>query len=592
MTKRNKDGKEHRYWSIVENHRVGKKRVIQKRVLYLGEINDSQNDAWCRAIEVLEHGQKKPRTIALFPEDRNVQSDSHEVIQIYVNRMRLERPRQWGACWLALLLWEQLHLDRYWANKLPQSRQGTRWLSVLKTLVCYRLINPGSEWRIHREWYGNSAMGDLLGEQGEVISYQSLYRCLDKLTEHKEGMFSFLKERWQDMFNVGFDVLLYDLTSTYFECDPPIGSKRRFGYSRDKRSDCVQVVIALIVTPDGFPLCYEVMDGNTSDKTTLRGFLAKIENQYGKARRVWVMDRGIPTEEVLSEMRQSETPVCYLVGTPKGRLSKLESQLLPLPWEKVRESLNVKLLKQEGELYVLACSTSRQAKERAMRRRRLKKYWNRLKELQNQKLNRDQLLMKIGAAKKEAGNAARLVELSLPSARQEVTPETFNFSLNKDKLRLVGRHEGQYLLRSNMECEDASTLWKYYIRLVEVEQAFKTLKSDLSLRPIYHRKDERIEAHIFVAFLAYCLQVTLQQRLKALAPGLTARAVLEKFASMQMVDVHLPTTDDKELRLPRYTEPTQEHILLLMRLGLKLPPQPRPVLLNKRSMTHDAALAL
>jgi hypothetical protein len=294
------------------------------------------------------------------------------------------------------------------------------------------------------------------------------------------------------------------------------------------------------------------------------------------------MDRGIPTEEVLMEMRQSEAPFYYLVGTPKGRLNKLEEKLLSLPWEKVRESLNVKLLKEDGELYVLACSTSRQAKERAMRRRRLKKYWNRLKELSNQKLDRDRLLMKIGAARKEAGNAARLVELSLPLPHQDVTPETFRFRLIKDKLRKVRKQEGQYLLRSNLVGEEASTLWKYYTQLVEVEQAFKTLKMDLSLRPVYHQKDERIEAHIFVAFLSYCLQVTLQQRLKALAPGLTVRSVLEKFASIQLVDVHLPTTDGRELRLPRYTEPNKEQLLLLSRLSLKLPPQPRPELLDKK----------
>jgi len=582
MTTRKKDGKEHRYWSIVENHRISGGRIIQKHVLYLGEINDSQREAWWRSIEILESGKRKPRRISLFPEDRQVQSVGHDVIHVHVNRMRLQRPRQWGACWMALLLWDQLQLDRYWAAKLPPSRKGTRWLNILKILVCYRLIQPGSEWRLHREWYGNSAVGDLLGEEGEVVPYQNLYRCLDKLLEHKEGLFTFLKQRWQDLFNVEFDVLLYDLTSTYFECDPPGTGKRRYGYSRDKRFDCVQVVIALVVTPDGFPLCYEVMEGNTSDRATLRQFLDKIEGQYGKARRVWIMDRGVPTEEVLTEMRQSETPVFYLVGTPKGRLNKLESQLLSLPWEKVRDSLNVKLLKQEGELYVLACSTSRQAKERAMRRRRLKRYWNRLRELRGQKPQRDQLLMKIGAARKEAGNAARLVELSLPAPDQAVTPETFRFKLCREKLRTVRRQEGQYLLRSNLIGEDASTLWKYYIQLVEVEQAFKTLKMDLSLRPVYHQKDHRIEAHIFVAFLSYCLQITLQQRLKALAPGLTVRSVLEKFASIQLVDVHLPTTDGKELRLPRYTEPNREQLLLLSRLDLKLPPQPRPELLDKK----------
>jgi hypothetical protein len=582
MTRRIKDGKEHRYWSIVENHRTTDGRVHQRHVLYLGEINDSQREAWWRSIEVLENGKETPRKVSLFPEDRLVESSVNEVIHVRVNQMRLERPRQWGACWLALLLWDQLQLDHYWAEKLPPSREGTRWLNVLKILVCYRLIKPGSEWKLHRDWYGKSAVGDLLGEEAEVVPYQNLYRCLDKLLGHKEGLFSFLKQRWQDLFNAGFDVLLYDLTSTYFECDPPGVGKRRFGYSRDKRFDCVQVVIALVVTPEGFPLCYEVMEGNTSDRTTLRQFLDKIERQYGKARRVWIMDRGIPTEDVLTEMRKSETPICYLVGTPKGRLTKLEKELLPLPWERVRDRLSVKLLKQDGELYVLARSSSREAKERGMRRRRLKKYWYRLKEISGQKLDRDQLLMKIGAAKKEAGRASSLVDITLPSPQESITPDTFRFRLCKDKLRNVRRHEGQYLLRSNLCEENPATLWNYYMRLVEVEQAFKTLKMDLSLRPIHHQKDERIEAHIFVSFLAYCLQVTLQQRLKALAPGLTVRSILEKFESIQMVDVYLPTTERKELLLRRYTQPDKDQLLLLSRLDITLPPQPKPQLLDKK----------
>lgn len=358
--------------------------------------------------------------------------------------------------------------------------------------------------------------------------------------------------------------------------------KRKHGYSRDKRFDCVQVVIALVVTPEGLPLAYEVMEGNTSDRTTLRQFLDKIERQYGKARRVWIMDRGIPTEEILTEMRQSEAPIYYLVGTPKGRLNKLEKALLPLPWEEVHESLAVKLLKQDGELYVLARSRSREAKERAMRRRRLKRYWYRLKEISNQNLDRDQLLMKVGAAKKEAGRAASLVEITLPSVQQPVNPQTFRFRLCRDKLRKVRRQEGQYLLRSNLCAEDPALLWKYYMLLVEVEEAFKTLKMDLSVRPIYHQKDKRIEAHIFVAFLAYALQVTLKQRLKALAPGLTVRSVLEKFVSIQMIDVYLPTTDGKELLLRRFTQPDKDQLLLLSRLNLNLPEQPRPQLLDRR----------
>ena len=582
MTRRIKDGKEHRYWSIVENHRINDGRVVQRHVLYLGEINDSQREAWWRSIEILEHGKDAPRTVALFPEDRPVQSRDHEVVHVKVNQMRLEHPRQWGACWMALLLWDQLRLDDYWAGKLPPSREGTRWLNVLKILVCYRLIEPGSEWRLHRDWYGKNAMGDLLGEDRKVVPYQNLYRCLDKLLVHKEGLFSFLKQRWQDLFNVAFDVLLYDLTSTYFECDPPGTGKRKYGYSRDKRFDCVQVVIALVVTAEGFPLAYEVMEGNTSDRTTLREFLDKIEGQYGKARRVWIMDRGIPTEKVLTEMRESETPIYYLVGTPKGRLNKFEKELLPLPWKEVRNSLSVKLLKHDNELYVLARSTSRQAKERGMRRRRLKRYWRRLKEISQQNLDRDQLLMKVGAAKKDAGRAAGLVEITLPLHKEPVTAQTFRFQLRRDKLRKVRAQEGQYLLRSNLCSENPETLWKYYILLVEIEEAFKTLKMDLSLRPIHHQKDERIEAHIFVAFLAYCLQVTLKQRLKALAPGLTVRAVLEKFVSIQMIDVYLPTTTGKELLLRRYTQPEKDQLLLLSRLDLNLPEQPRPQLLERK----------
>ncbi len=581
MTARIKDGKEHRYWSIVENHRVAGGRVVQRHVLYLGEINDSQREAWWRSIDILENG-KLTRTVSLFPEDRPAPPTERDVIHVRVNQMRLEHPRQWGACWMALLLWDQLQLDGYWAERLPPSREGTRWLNVLKILVCYRLIKPGSEWRLHRIWYGQSAIGDLLGEDSEVIPYQNLYRCLDRLLRHKEGLFSFLKQRWQDLFNAGFDVLLYDLTSTYFECDPPGRGKRRHGYSRDKRFDCVQVVIALVVTPEGLPLAYEVMEGNTSDRTTLRQFLDKIERQYGKARRVWIMDRGIPTEEILTEMRQSEAPIYYLVGTPKGRLNKLEKALLPLPWEEVHESLAVKLLKQDGELYVLARSRSREAKERAMRRRRLKRYWYRLAEISNQNLDRDQLLMKVGAAKKEAGRAASLVEITLPSVHEPVNPQTFRFRLRRDKLRKVRRQEGQYLLRSNLCTEDPALLWKYYMLLVEVEEAFKTLKMDLSVRPIYHQKDNRIEAHIFVAFLAYSLQVTLKQRLKALAPGLTVRSVLEKFVSIQMIDVYLPTTDGKELLLRRYTQPDKDQLLLLSRLNLNLPDQPRPQLMDRR----------
>jgi transposase len=572
-----KDGKEHRYWSIVESRRTAGGRVIQRHVLYLGEINDSQKAAWCKTIEVFDEGRERPRQVALFPEDRVAPPLDCDVVQIRLNALQLRRPRQWGACWLACHLWEQLQLDDFWTDKLPPSRQGTRWLNVFKTLVCYRLIDPGSEWRLHRHWYEQSAMADLLGEDFGLVQSDKLYRCLDKLVAHKEALFSFLRQRWQALFDVRFEVLLYDLTSTYFECDVPESSgQRQFGYSRDKRSDCIQVVIALIVTPEGFPLAYEVMPGNTSDKSTLADFIRKIEAQYGKAQRTWVMDRGIPTEETLAQMRAAEPPIYYLVGTPKGRLSKLEKEFLKLPWEAVREAVEVKLLDQEGELYVLARSSGRADKERSIRRRRLKKLLKRLQALQGQTLTRDQLLLKLGAAKKEAGRAYGLVDIRLPDKNQAVTPETFRFALNRRKLRTARRREGSYLLRSNLKGDNPALLWQHYIQLTEVEQAFKELKGDLSIRPIYHQTDARIEAHIFVAFMAYCLQVTLKHRLRALASGLTPRTVLEKMTALQMVDVHLPTTDGRCLVLSRYTQPEKDQQLLLSQLKLELPPQPPP----------------
>lgn len=582
-TRRVKDGKAHRYWSIVENRRGASQRVVQRQVLYLGEINDSQKAAWCRCIEVFDEPRGQWLQVMLFPEDREAPELAQEAVHVRLHELKVLRPRQWGACWLSGVLWEQLRLDDFWRGRLGVSREGTDWLDILKTLVSYRLISPGSEWRLHREWYLRSGMADLLGRRGEAIELQSLYRCQDKLLEHKKDLFSHLRARWQDLFQAEFEVLLYDLTSTYFECDPPPSGKRRFGYSRDKRPDCVQVIIALVVTPEGLPLAYEVMEGNTSEKTTLKAFLKKIEEQYGRAKRIWVMDRGIPTEEQLREMREANPPVAYLVGTPRGRLSKLEKQFLELPWAKVKESVEVKLLAQEGELYILARSKGRRQKERAMRQRRLKDLWKRLHQLQGQELERDELLLKLGAAKAEAGRAYGLVEVQVPKPEQPVNAETFTFRLHKDKLRQARRREGHYLLRSNLSGENPALLWQHYVQLTEIEAVFRALKSDLAIRPIFHQKDSRIEAHIFVSFLAYCLYITLGQRLRALAPGLTSRAVLEKMSAIQMVNVWVPTTDGRLLILPRYTQPEKDHQMLLHELHLQLPSQPPPRIVSQEA---------
>ena len=585
--RRKKDGKVHEYWSIVESRRLGDGRVAQRQVLYLGEINASQRESWRKTIEVQDAGQR--RQVALFPAG-SMPCDDVDAVGVCLSQLRLERPRQWGACWMALQLWQQLELDSFWRPRLRPSREGTPWLKVLKTLVAYRLIDPGSEWRLHRQWFDSSAMADLLESDFALAEKNTLYRCLDKLVEHKDALNRFLVRRWGELFGAKFDVLLYDLTSTYFETDEDRGPDdlRQYGYSRDKRGDCRQVVIALIVTPEGFPLSYEVMSGDTADSTTLSGFLDRINHRYGRANRIWVMDRGIPTEDSLAKMRS--IGASYLVGTPKGRLNKLEQSFLAQPWAKVRDGVQVKRLATEEDVYVLAQSDARIGKERGMRCKRLRRYIERLKAIQGQSLSRDQLLMKLGAAKHDAGRAASLVRVSIP--KEASTTASLEFALDRTKLRQVRRREGRYLLRTNLTAGEPTQLWKFYIQLTEVEQAFKEIKHDLAIRPIYHQLESRIEAHIFVAFLAYCLQVTLKAQLRQLAGGTTPRAVIETFKTMQMVDVQLPTTDGRELTLSRYTQPEAAHRMLLEQLRLSLPSQPPPKITAALVATKAAEPAL
>lgn len=493
---------------------------MQRHVLYLGEINSSQEIAWRKSIEVIEGTATQPRSLALFPEDRcEGVLPGESIVRLRLSQLSLRRPRQWGACWLALRLWQELDLDEFWATRLVPSRKGTAWEQVLFVLVAYRWIEPGSEWRLHREWFGRTALADLLSAAASLADPHVLYGCHDRLLAHKEALFSHLVGRWRDLFNVSF----------------------------------------------------EVLPGNTADSTTLRSFLAKIERQYGKAQRIWCMDRGIPTEAVLEEMRASDPPVQYLVGTPKGRLNRLEQLIATKPWKTARAGVKVKLVPEDGELYVYAESVDRIAKERSMRKRQLKWLWARLAQLGTMELTRDALLMKLGSAQSKAPAAWRLIDTTVAEAGA-----TFSYRLNREKLKKIRRREGRYLLRTNLTETDPVKLWNYYLQLVQVEEAFRTLKSDLAIRPIFHQSPARIAAHVFIAFLAYCLHVTLGRKLKSLAPGLTTRSALEKFAAVQMVDVHVPTTDERELTLTRYTQPEADLKLLLDRLRLTLPAQKPP----------------
>jgi transposase len=573
-TNRKKEGKDHRYFSVVENQRVTGNKTIQRTVLYLGEINDSQQTAWRKTLEVFDEAKQENRNLSLFPDDRAIPTDAVDSLQVRLSGLQLRRPRPFGNCWLASELWRQLGLTEFWQQHLPAGRENVSWEKVLRLLVVNRLLEPGSELRVHRHWFVESAMDRLLEADAEVAGKDRLYRCLDRIVEHKQELFVWLKQKWAELFDADFEVLLYDLTSTYFEGEMEECGKAKRGYSRDSRPDCVQVVIALIVTPDGFPLAYEVMDGNSSEQKTLRPFLDRIEQSYGKARRVWVMDRGIPTEATLQQMR--ERNIFYLVGTPKGRVNKHEKQWLTLPWQQVRDSVQVKLYEHERELYVLARSDGRQAKEIAMRRKRLVRLLRKLRAMRRSGPTRDRLLLRIGAAKKEAGRAFGFVKLTIPSDGAAVTRVSFRFRVDRVKLRQAEQRDGHYLLRSNLTAEDPAVLWTRYIQLTQIEAAFRSLKSDLGLRPIYHRLESRVEAHIFVAFLAYCLQVTLKNRLQIHAPGLTPNAVMEKLATIQMIDVWIPTHDGRWLVLPRYTQPSAEMQILLDKLQLALPSQPPP----------------
>ena len=574
-TDRKKNGKTHTYHRVMEKRCIAAGRWVQRQVIYLGELTGAQEQSWRRALQVFDPIGSQTQNMTLFAKPEVVPPDQLNSVAICLNQIKLHRPRTFGDCWLGCELWRELQLDQFWHPRLrADGRSGVAWEKVLALLVIHRLIAPGSEFRLHRQWFNRSAMDELLEVDASVASKDRLYRCLDRIMEHRSDLFRHLQQRWKDLFSASFDVLLYDLTSTYFEGSCQEIPIAKHGYSRDGRPDCRQVVIALIVTPDGLPMAYEVMPGNTSDKTTLSSFLKNIEDLYGQARRVWIMDRGIPTEQTLLEMRNRG--IDYLVGTPKGKLRAVEQQLLDKPWKQVRDGVEVKLSQDPQELWVLARSAGRQDKETAIRRRKLRRLFRGLLALRRSLPKRDQLLQRIGVLRHEAGRAAAMVAIDIPEARAPVTRETFRYRLHTEKFKEAERLDGHYLLRTSLKAEDPELLWQRYTHLTQIEAAFKCLKSDLNIRPIHHQVQPRVEAHIFVAFMGYALMATLQMRTRQHAAGLTPRAVLEQLAGIQMIDVHLPVNDGRCLVMARYTEPAPEQQVLLDKLGLQLPHQPPP----------------
>lgn len=586
--KRKKNGKLHQYYSVVENRRIANGRVAQKTVLYLGEITNGQEKAWRKTLGVFDVDQNKPVYKYLFAaEDESICNDI-DAIAVRLSHLRLSHPRAFGDCWLGCHIWDELLLDSFWQKRIDSYKTSIAFSKVLKLLVINRLIKPGSEFYVHQHWFDRTAMDVLLGCDFTVAQKNRLYQCLDKILPYKDELCQHLKERWETLFDISYDVLLYDLTSTYFEGLCEQNPKAQFGHSKDRRSDCRQVLIALIVTPDGFPLNYEVLAGNTSEKTTLADLLTKIESRYGKSRRVWLMDRGIPKEETLSLMRN--TGVNYLVGTPRKLLDSFEESLLNTPWERARDEVYVKSIRDHDETYVLAKSKARRHKERAMRHRKLRRYLLGLDKLRKNYRDRDRFFKRLGVLMHEAGSCSKCVDLQLPPEGKKVSSTNFKYSFNRRVYRQMIHRDGKYFLRTNQTGKDPIELWEQYMLQTRVEQSFKELKSDLSIRPVHHQLEGRVDAHIFIAFLGYCLQTTLRQKLRTSAPGLTSQAVLEIFSKIQLLDVYIPTQDNRTLHLQRYTEPEQEHKILLEKLKLKLPAQAPPKIYSGQAAAKKTPL--
>ena len=618
-TKRFKDGKAHCYWSLVESVRVGR-RVFQRQALYLGELNDSQRAEWQRTVEAFDENGK-PQQMKLFPENRAPGTDDDSVVRIRTDRLVVKNLRNWGEVWLGTVLWDKLGLDDFWKARLSSSRKGTDWLSIMKAIVLYRFTDPGSELRMHSNWMANTAIEELIGP-GALTGRSTLYSCLDRViwpsdewrkpraerrNSFKDELFHYLRDRWAGLFGSTCDVVLFDLTSTYFEVD---GTKaleselQRYGYSRDKRGDCLQVVVALVLTPDGFPLAYEVMPGNTNDRETQMPFIKRLEAKYGRIGSLWLMDRGVPTEKTLKAMREGGYK--YLVGAPRGHLKVLGDRLAKAEWQNVQDGISVKVARLDseagtsangtvgessGDTFVLTRSTARSLKETSMRVKKLRGAmktlfavderigrvrWRKAGPVKRE-LSRDELLKRLAVAEAKAGRAWKMISITLPKEGLKVTPETFHWHLDWDRIdEARANDEGTYLLRTNLPECDPKTLWKRYMIQGEIEYAFRELKNDLGLRPVYHQLDDRIEAHVFTAFMALCLFQTLRAIARERAPGLTPRQIVEKFRTVKMVDVVMPTTDHRIVTLPRYIEPKKDVAILLDRLGLTLPEQPPP----------------
>lgn len=570
---RTKDGKTHTYWTLVETVRTPD-GPRQRTLCYLGELNGTAQARWLKTIEVF-NTQGESRQLKLFPADAPVPEDDPNVARVLLDRVRVERTRRFGECFLGWELWRRLQLDGFWEALLdrPEDEADVPWSRVAALLAINRLCDPGSELAIEQRWFPATALDDLLGVDPAKINDTRLYRCLDRILPHKTKLEQHLKQRYGELFAAEFDVLLYDLTSSYVEGAAVKNPMMQRGYSRDHRPDCKQLVIALIVNGEGFPLSYETFDGNQADVSSLAAVLRMVERKYGQARRVWVFDRGIISEENLQMLRQHQGQ--YLVGTPRSKLKEFERELLAGGWQQVRANVEVKLVATPAgdETYILCRSTARKEKEQAIRSRfslRMEKALTALAQrARTGKLkDRNKIERRLGAIQARHPQVADLYDLSVVEREGNLQ---LAWKRREDRRAWQQAREGAYLLRTNLPSTDPEQLWTSYIQLTEAEAAFRALKSELALRPIFHQLEQRTKAHVMVAFLGYALWVTLKHMLKGKRPELSPSRALALAATLQSTDIVLPTTDGREIRLRRVTTPTAEQRGLFDRLGIAVP---------------------
>ncbi|MCZ2076289.1 MAG: IS1634 family transposase [Bryobacterales bacterium] len=598
---RSEDGKEHTYWSLVESVRTPD-GPRQRTLCHLGELNGSDHARWLRTVEVFNE-QGEAQQLKLFPSHVAPLDDDPQVARVLIHRVRLERTRQFGACYLGLELWRRLELDRFFEQTIDDDAADVAWSRVAALLAINRLCAPGSELAIEQRWYPSTALDDLLGIEDGKINDTRLYRCLDRILPHKTKLERHLKDRYGELFGAEFDVLLYDLTSTYVEGTAEKNPMVRRGYSRDHRPDCEQMVIALIVNREGFPFSYETFDGNRADVSTMEAILRMVERKYGKARRIWVMDRGIVSEENLAAIRKRGGH--YLVGTPRSQMKQFEAELLKDDWTRVRPEVEVKKvpIAQGEETYILCRTTGRQEKEKAIRNRFSSSMEKALKGLERaialgRLKDRNKMERRLGKIQARHPSVNDLYEVSLRDTAEGVR---LTWQMKEDRKSWRESREGAYLLRTNLQAGTAEELWSKYMQLTEAEASFRALKSELSIRPLFHQLEQRVKAHVMVAFLGYALWVTLKHLLKRRAAmetkpsasgvdnaqPLSPMKALALLSTLQSADIVLPTTDGREIRLRRITEPTAEQKSLLHQLLLSLPDR----LQNRPDCSVDLATA-